>query len=365
VTSIVKHSTRKPLPAVTSVAAEQRLRNGQLRTEFPPRSVEEWWPHTAASAEQVQQRLTAAPFAAAANGTRAGRRRGVAKLLRWLSTLPGDTWQDRWLASGAEEHPGKTWISLPMAWLAARGEDASYDSTDLPTGMLMLICGDVLRPGLPWMLTRAHRYLATVMAQVRDPHGFVRLAELAATEPASSQADAKIAATRIATILACKGGTVTDIAVGDCVELVDTMLRVQTRGGQKKVDFYLRLRALGVFPGDAPHSIRAFGLAGGRLTIEQLVDRYHIQCRPIRDLLVDYLRDRQPSLDFASLDAVSRTLAGLFWARVEVLAPGVDSLRLPPAIVRAWKDELMFHCRPARLLPTVVGCVVVDARLRW
>lgn len=339
-TSSVKHSTRKPLAAVTSVAAEQRLRNGQLRTEFPPRSAEKWWSHTASTAEQVQQRLTAAPFAAAANGTQAARRRGVVKLLRWLSTFPGDTWQDRWLASCAEERPGAGWIELPMEWLAAHGGRVSYDSTDLPSGLLMLICGDVIRPGLPWMLTRTHRYLASMMAQVRDPAGFARLAELAAAEPASSHGDAKIAATRIATILAGKGGVIADIAVGDCVELVETMRRVHTRGGQKKVDFYLRLRTLGVFCGDAPHSIRAFGLAGGRLTIEQLVDRYRIQCRPIRDLLVDYLRERQPSLDFVSLDAISRTLAGLFWARVEALAPGIDSLRLPPAIVRVWKDEL-------------------------
>jgi hypothetical protein len=340
VTSIVKHSTRKPLPAVTSVAAEQRLRNGQLRTEFPPRSAEEWWSHTAATDEQAQQRLTAAPFAASANGTRAGRRRGVAKMLRWLSMFPGDTWQDRWLASGAEECPGAGWVALPMEWLATHGGTTSYDSTDLPSGLLMLICGDVIRPGLAWMLTRTHRYLASVMAQVRDPAGFAKLAELAAAEPASSQADAKIATTRIATILACKGGAIADVTVGDCVELVETMRHVHTRGGQKKVDFYLRLRTLGVFPGDAPHSIRAFGLAGGRLTIEQLVDRYRIQCRPIRDLLIDYLRERQPSLDFVSLDAISRTLAGLFWARVEALAPGIDSLRLPPAVVRAWKDEL-------------------------
>lgn len=97
---------------------------------------------------------------------------------------------------------------------------------------------------------------------------------------------------------------------------------------------------MGAFPVDAPHTIRASGLAGGKLTIEQLVDRYRIRCRPIRDLLVDYLRECQPSLDFVSLDAISRTLAGLFWSRIEGLSPGIDSLRLPPAVVRAWKDEL-------------------------
>lgn len=333
-TATVKHSTRKPLPAVSAVAAEQRSRNRQLRNEFPPRPVEEWWPATAATADQVQDRLTSGPFVASASTTRADRRRGVVRLLRWLSTFPGDTWQDRWLASGAELRPG-------AEWLAAAGKVASSrGSTVLSTGLLMLICGDVIRPGLPWMLTRTHRYLAPVMAQVRDPDGFARLTALADAEPPDSQGDARIAATRIAIMMACKGGAVIDVTVGDCVELVETMRRVHTRGGQKKVDFYLRLRALGGFPGDAPHSIRAFGLAGGRLTIEQLVDRYRIQSRPIRGLLVDYLRERQPSLDFVSLDAISRTLAGLFWARVEALAPGIDSLRLPPAVVRTWKDGL-------------------------
>jgi hypothetical protein len=108
-----------------------------------------------------------------------------------------------------------------------------YDSTDLPSGLLMLICGGVIRPGLPWMLTRTHRYLASVMAQVRDPTGFEKLAEPATAEPASSQADAKIATTRIATLLACKGGAIADITVGDCVELVETMRRPHPRRAEE------------------------------------------------------------------------------------------------------------------------------------
>jgi hypothetical protein len=140
--------------------------------------------------------------------------------------------------------------------------------------------------------------------------------------------------------LACKGGLVADITVGDCVELADTQRRVHVRGGQNKVDFYLRLRALGVFPEDASHTIRAFGLVAGQLSIEELMDRYPLRCRPVRDLIVDYLRERQPSLDFASIDAISRTLAGLFWARIEALAPGIDTLHLPPETIRAWKEDL-------------------------
>jgi site-specific recombinase XerD len=204
----------------------------------------------------------------------------------------------------------------------------------------MLICGDVIRPGLAWMLTRTHRHLAATMAQTRDPDGFDRLRQLAEADPTGSGPDALIAATRIATLLACKGGTIAEITVGDCVELVDTQRRVHARGGQKKVDFYLRLRALGIFPPDAPATIRAFGLALGQLSIEELADRYRLRCAPVRDLIVDYLRERQPSLDFASLDAVSRTLAGLFWAEIETLAPGLDSLRLSPEIAHQWKENL-------------------------
>ncbi|MFD4946761.1 hypothetical protein ACFVYE_42350 [Streptomyces sp. NPDC058239] len=98
--------------------------------------------------------------------------------------------------------------------------------------------------------------------------------------------------TLLEALLACKGGLIRDIMVGDCVELVDVQRRVHARGGQKKVDFYLRLRALGIFSEDAPATIRAFGLALGQLSIEELVDRYRIQSQPVRDLIVDYRREQ-------------------------------------------------------------------------
>ncbi len=344
-TASAKHVARKPLAVAVSTDGQARARNKLLRARFLPRPVERWWRHTAQPPQATLQRLTAPPFVPAVKATRAGRRRGVAKLLGWLSSFPGDTWQQRWLASGAEDHPGAGWVQLPLGWLGDRGQAASYDPEDLASGLLMLVCGDVLRPGLPWMLTRSHRYLAGVMAQTRDPDGFARLRRLAAAEPASSRLDARVAATRIATLLACKGGTISEITVGDCVELVDAQRRVHVRGGQKKVDFYLRLRALGIFPADAPATIRAFGQAQGQLSVEELVDRYQLRCRPVRDLLVDYLRERQASLDFASLETVSASLAGLFWARIEALAPGIDSLRLPPEVARAWKQQLQTKTR--------------------
>jgi len=341
-TAIVKHTIRSNQAAAgTGTAAPAQPRNSQLRRQFPPRPGQEWWPATARGEDEVLRRLALPPFLAEVKATQAGRRRGTAKLLHWLFSFPGDTWQQRWETSQTEDRPGSSWVQLPLRWLQDNGLRASSDDNDLSSGLLMLICADVIRPGLAWMLTRTHRYLAIVMAETRDPAGFARLRELAETGPASSTGDARYAATRVATLMACKGGLVGDITVGDCVELVDTQRRVHARGGQRKVDFYLRLRALGIFPADAPATIRAFGQAQGQLTVEELVDRYRLQCKPVRDLLVDYLKERQPALDYASLDSVSRSLAGLFWARIEALSPGIATLELPPEVARAWKEDLL------------------------
>ena len=71
-----------------------------------------------------------------------------------------------------------------------------------------------------------------------------------------------------------------------------------------------------------------------------MIDRYGLVCRPIRDLLVDYLKERQPALDYTSLNSLANFLGGLFWADLERHHPGIDSLHLPPEVAEAWKQRL-------------------------
>ncbi len=175
---------------------------------FPPASPSSAWADTAGTAEDTIVRLTSGLFTSEVKATQAGRRRGVTKLLDWLATFPGDTWQQRWELSGVEQHPGQDLDqAAALTWLQERGQDASYDADDLASGLLMLICGDVIRPGLPWMLTRTHARLAGAMAHTRDPQGFAQLQRLAETQPASSAGDARVAATRIATHPGVQGRT--------------------------------------------------------------------------------------------------------------------------------------------------------------
>jgi hypothetical protein len=63
-----------------------------------------------------------------------------------------------------------------------------------------------------------------------------------------------------------------------------------------------------VFGGQAPASLRELGTSGQR-TPEEMIDRYGIVWRPIRDLLVDYLRERQLALGYNSQEAMSYYLA--------------------------------------------------------
>jgi hypothetical protein len=77
----------------------------------------------------------------------------------------------------------------------------------------------------------------------------------------------------------------------------------------------------------------------GQLTAEQLIDRYDLACRPVRDLLVDYLRERQPGIDYSTLRQ-PRHGSGCVLERPGTHHPGIDSLHLPPDIAAAWKQRL-------------------------
>ena len=54
----------------------------------------------------------------------------------------------------------------------------------------------------------------------------------------------------------------------------------------------------------------------------------------------DYLRERQPGLDFTSLTRLATHLGLLFWKDLENHHPGIDSLNLLPDIAAAWKQRI-------------------------
>lgn len=316
-----------------------------LRAQFPARPTASSWSLT----ERAASDIIAQVVADAAATTWLSVRRGATGILGWLASHPGGNWQQRWLASGIEDCPGDEWKPLADPWMQADGRDQRWVHKDLGAGLQRLICADILRPSMRWMLSYAWPHLVRLMEPTRDPDGFGRLRrQLAAFDPPPRASAANLALQRVAVILAAKGGRVSDITPGDCVELFDVQDTAHQNTGAGKLLTYHLLHAAGVFPPDAPPSARAFRQAWGQRTCEELVDRYDIQCRPVRDLLVDYLRERQPSVDYNTLQALSYVLAKLFWKDIENHHPGIDSIDLSPEVARAWKQRLSRKQREVR-----------------
>lgn len=318
-----------------------RLGREAMRSRFPPRPVAATWP-TECRDRQTAMRLATADSLVISNPVvQAKRVRGLQRLLDWLADQPGDTWQQRWTNSGAEAL-GARWRRTPIAWLDIRGRRSKWLPSELSSALLALIFADVVRPALPWLVCvpSIKSELAGGLALDRDPGGFARLREHGQARPGMPERAARLTAQRAAVILAAKGGTLADITVGDVLELVDTETAMLAAWPRAVPAFYQTLCVLGFLGEQAPPRFRQLR-AGIQLTPEQLVDRYGLSCRPIRDLLVSYLRERQPSLDYNSLKDLSYYLAKRFWKDLEVHHPGIDSLRLAPEVTTAWRERLL------------------------
>ncbi|MFI9723832.1 tyrosine-type recombinase/integrase [Streptomyces sp. NPDC052396] len=279
--------------------------------------------------------------------TRCNRKLTLLKVLDWLEMQPGSTWQERWNASGAGIDGHVDWrirLISDLKGVDNLGPRGERIFSILGMGLVQLIGGDVLRPDLGWLMaTSSPLRIANEMERVRDGEA---IAKLRALRTASTVGDSTVlpAIEKIALIMAAKGGTVLHVTPNDCLELLKTSREVfpgPAKSTRHSPFFYQLLHSLGVFPADAPSSVRMFSTRfPGQLAVEQLVDRYDLACRPVRDLLVDYLRERQPSVDYNTLTGLATALGLWFWKDLEKHHPGIDSLRLAPDVAAAWKRRL-------------------------
>ncbi len=127
------------------------------------------------------------------------------------------------------------------------GVDRAKPLPHLTSGLLVLICADVIRPSLEWLLrfAPARHNLAPEMARTRDPAVFAELSALC--EGRVGLQCQQRARTNVAIIMAVKGGNVAAVRVGDCLELLATATRTRTSNDRHAESplFYQLLRAHG------------------------------------------------------------------------------------------------------------------------
>ncbi len=323
-----------PIP-VLSTATNKGEEAASLLRAFPPRPPAVSWPHTEAARGVILNRLKCDPLRAGRRATQDQRIAGARLLLDWLESFPGYTWQQRWEATPAAANYDGSWQHV-LAWAAERRMARARRDT-ASAGMLVLICADVVRPRLEWLASNSSNQFRRAVAATRDPNGFARLsAEIPARELATRRGSEALRA--MAQIIATRGGGIDDIVVGDLLALAQNKPTSAYASGVRLAYTWLHRR--GQFPVNSPATMNHLATRTGQVSIETLVDRFQLQCRPVRDLLVDYLTERQPALDYSTLNRLSACLVGLFWADLERHNPGIDNLRLPKDVSDAWKARI-------------------------
>jgi hypothetical protein len=188
-----------------------------LAARFPPRIVPDRWEATTWDRGTVTARLLAAPFATGVQANICRRRLGLIRFLDWLGHQPGDTWQQRWLASGIAVDGRLDWRPPVARWLIQAGRAPAGTAgleASITSGLGQLIYADVLRPSLPWLLASPIRFpLGGEMPRVRDSAGFTALQARAVAAGIAFHSRRR-AAEQIAVILAAKGGVIPDPSPG-------------------------------------------------------------------------------------------------------------------------------------------------------
>lgn len=256
---------------------------------------------------------------------------GTRTLLGVLARYPGETWEQRWLASGYDAAP-RTWLdhdALPH-----------YDHWS-PTlkAVNTLLQVRVLRPSYSWLLDSKQR---VTLGKFLDRNGGADLDRLRALPAYTDavpkyQADAESA---LARVMIRTGKGIAQVCGDDLLFYADV---VRTSGRQRREHLIWELLvALGPLAGEAP-TLRATWSARGNSrqhSAATLVDRYGIPASGVRDLLVGYFEEIQPGMDYSSLEGLAYRLARLFWWEILQINPGQADLALSAEVVTAWRERL-------------------------
>ncbi|WP_436528389.1 tyrosine-type recombinase/integrase [Actinoplanes sp. HUAS TT8] len=257
---------------------------------------------------------------------RNARLRGAGWILQWLDTMPGEGWQDRWLAAGVHD---RSWPSR-----IAPGADA-YKVDQLRLGMRSLLTARVLRPSYDFLLSyRANALFDDVRLTV-SPQLFEQVAAVAIKLGMTGRRQYQ-PLVALAKLVLHTGKDLEQLDAEDFFQARAWSVPVMGRHMPGLHAAWELLTAVDVLPGKT--TMRAALRAGQRPTAE-LVDAFGVKCRPIRDVLVRYCDERRAALDYSTFTGLVGSLVRNFWVDLEKHHPGIDSLNLPTEIAVAWKER--------------------------
>ena len=258
----------------------------------------------------------------------------TSRLLEWLERAVGDGWQARW--EHAEHLHGPKWLTWPLAQANVTGRHADEFRRDMSRGLGCLIKLRLIRPSYTFLSKYGPTNLFAWMRMTVSPDLFAR-AEEAACVRGMTAAQTRTALNVLTAMVVHLGGDLRDITVDDILEFQQAARRPGARSAEGSHAAWQMLVDLDVFLSGT--TLRA-ELHTGQLTTTQLVERYRIQNDRVRGLLIRYLDERRPALDYSTFKGLVSMLARQFWADIERHHPSIGTINLPDGVVRAWKERV-------------------------
>lgn len=256
---------------------------------------------------------------------------GAGKILHWLESHSGDGWQARWHAAGGDE--GKERI------YALGADDPRCDQVDhneLLTGLGCLILSKTILPSLGFL--RGYKALRLFEdAQAMMPPGKLEQMRRYGEEVGMTGRHIDEGLRLISALILHTGRDLDQLTAEDIFRLRALARRQQGEAFVGTHSAWDLLRGAGVIQS---RDTLKDALRHGQRPTTELVDAYNLQSTTVRNVLVRYLDERRPGLDYGSFRGLTRELAGVFWADIEAHHPGIDSLRLPEDVVDGWKQRL-------------------------
>lgn len=252
--------------------------------------------------------------------------KGARTVLGWLAGHPGAGWQQRWIAASCDEGAG--WIDELLAT-----DPRVCARLELRAGLSMLLLCRVVLPSYTFLADYQPYNLYLDVQQVHRPQVFARL-RAGGPELGLDRRQLDGGLRLLAKLVLHTGREVDQLAAEDIQAYRAWSIRESRRS---KTGIHASWTLLRQVVDLGEHATLREALRFGQRPTAELVDRYRIQCRPVRGLLIRYLDERRPAMDHGSFLALVTVLVRNFWVDIEHHHPGIDTLRLPDEVAEAWK----------------------------
>lgn len=339
----LQHKTGQPYPAATAIP----------RVLEPDPDTHLWFGKPVDDAEH--QRVLKAAVAMSVewfdggSGYRhsfASARRAATRLLDWLDTFPGDSYQDRWLAADPD--------SRPRQWCPEMGFGSARRMGARLIGNALIMLG-VVRPSFTWLFDNKQTRFWRDWTITHDKDAWDRYFAIADREHPSERKK-WWGARHLIRICIVHGIRLTDVHGGHVVAY-RRFLQSTNRSGGDLFTMWHYARLAGLLVGE-PDDLGALTKAVQR-TPAELVDRHGVRSIRVRDLLVDFITEMSATLDYGSLETSAGNLVGLFWKPIEDANPGIDTIRLTKEQAAEWKSWIQTKRdgSPRRNVDSILGSV--------